>query len=655
MSGAIGGGPAANVMALDSNVGGSVMKDDLNATPDLAGYSLNSRLTRRGLLRRALGAAAGLTVVSGLLAACGGSATESTATTAAPAATQAPGSAGTPTTAAPAATEAATEAASPVTGSSPVGSPSTGGGIRTEGGDRLMGKTIEEPKNTGGTLIYADNLDVRTLNPIIVNDVPSNNVISLFLESMIETNPDTLEPTGNLAVAWESAPDASAWTFFIREGVHWHDGESFSAQDVKFTYDLFMNPESGSNQTSALTEKIDSVAAPDDFTIEFKLKQGVVDFPIDLGDARIIAQHIWKDVAASAVQQDPGSTGADPSRVVGTGPFKFKEWSTGDHVTVVANEEYWDGKPALAEVIYKIVPDTASAIQQLKTGEVDITGVQGSQVKEFENTNVNSVVYPQLSFGFYGTNLDETKTTKFQDARVRQALMYALDRQAIVDNIYFGYAEVAVGTLPTMSWASNPDGIKPELRYDYDVDKAKKLLDEAGWAAGADGVRAKDGQRLAFDMYGISGDNVQQQTLEAMQEYWKEIGVAMTPQPEPFQQLVSRITETFDFEIFLVGFSWGAAPDQSAMWACASYKAGFNMVKYCNPKVDELLKQAAAELDKAKRIELYTEFQNVLLADVPMGVTVFTQGITGVNKRVHNYFPNQQNTRFNAETWWVEK
>ncbi|MCC6935515.1 MAG: hypothetical protein IT333_03285, partial [Thermomicrobiales bacterium] len=175
------------------------------------------------------------------------------------------------------------------------------------------------------------------------------------------------------------------------------------------------------------------------------------------------------------------------------------------------------------------------------------------------------------------------------------------------------------------------------------------------WLAGSDGIREKDGQRMAFTMYGISGDNIAVQSLQAMQEYWKAVGVEMTPSPEPFQQLVSRITETFDFEIFLVGFSWDATPDQSSMWACDSYKAGFNMVKYCNPEVDDLLKQAAAEPNKEKRIELYTEFQNKLLVDIPMGVTVFGQGITGVSKRVHNFFPSQQNTRFNAETWWVEQ
>ncbi|MCC6792633.1 MAG: hypothetical protein IT336_13160 [Thermomicrobiales bacterium] len=633
------------------------MVDDLERVRSSLQSARLSRMSRRGFLGKTIMGATGLTVLGGLLAACGGDDDEDTPAAATSTTASESGAEPTATEAAeasPTEEAEATEEGSPEAEATEAGSPEAGGGTRIEGGDRLMGKDIEEPQQTGGTLIQADSLDIRTLNPVLQNDVPSGYVISLIMQGMIETNPDTLEPVGNLATAWEASADASSWTMFIREGVTWHDGEPFSAADVKFTYDLFMNPESGSNQTSGLTAKIDSVEATDDFTVEFTLKQGVVDFPIDLGSYAIIAEHIWKDTPPASVQQDPGSTGADPSRVVGTGPFKFKEWVTGEQVTLVKNEDFWDGDVVLDEFILKIVPDTASGIQQLKTGEIDIfPGIDPSQVEDFKNTDVNIAVYPQLSFTFYGTNLDETITTKFQDARVRQALMYGHNRQAIADNIYFGYAEVAVGTLPTLSWAANPEGIKPELHFDYDVDKANQLLDEAGWVLGSDGVRAKDGERMSFTMYGISGNNIAVQTLQAMQEDWKAIGVEMTPQPEPFQQLVSRITETFDFEIFLVGFSWDATPDQSTMWACASYKAGFNMVKYCNPEVDELLTKAASEPDKAKRIELYTEFQNVLLADCPMGVTFFSQGITGVSKRVHNYFPSQQTTRFNAETWWV--
>jgi peptide/nickel transport system substrate-binding protein len=140
-----------------------------------------------------------------------------------------------------------------------------------------------------------------------------------------------------------------------------------------------------------------------------------------------------------------------------------------------------------------------------------------------------------------------------------------------------------------------------------------------------------------------------------MQEYWREIGVDMTPSPEPFQNLVSRITETFDFEAFIVGFGWGPTPDQSQMWSCDAYGVGFNIVKYCNPQVDEVLDAALSEQDREKRIELYSQFQNLLLEDLPMAVTDFPQGIAGVSTRVHNFFPSAQNARFNPETWWVDQ
>ncbi|MFW6075961.1 MAG: ABC transporter substrate-binding protein, partial [Chloroflexota bacterium] len=230
--------------------------------------------------------------------------------------------------------------------------------------------------------------------------------------------------------------------------------------------------------------------------------------------------------------------------------------------------------------------------------------------------------------------------------------LYALDREAMLESIRFGYGEVAVGTMPVLSWAYNPDGI--EETYDYDPEMANQLLDEAGWEMNDDGIRERDGETLSFDMYTNTGNTVREQYLTIMQEYWREIGVEMTPQLEPFPALVERITETFDYEVVLIGFSWSATPGQEAMWACDSYPAGFNLVRYCNEDLDEIMVEAAGEVDQDRRIELYTEMQNVLMEDLPMAVLDFPEGIAGVNQRVHNLFPNDPNLRFNTETWWVE-
>jgi peptide/nickel transport system substrate-binding protein len=636
----------------------------MNQEPQAAGLgrALTGRATRRDVLKRAFALGLSAPVVAGLLAACGGD-DKATATksAAAPTTGSAAGSpttaAATPTTASasPSAGASPTKAASPTTAATAAASPSSAGGTgRVEGGDPLMGKTIEPAASEGGTMIEASSLDLRSLNPVLWNDNPSFSFGSFIFEALIDANPDTQEPVGNLISAWETSADGLTMTLYLRDGVVWHDGQPFVAADVKTTFDIFMNPDAGGSQTSDFIAKIDSVEVVDDATVQCNLKIVNPDFLIGVGNSTIcIADHIWNGVAGASVPTDGGATGEDVSRVVGTGPFKFKEWVTNDHATAVRNDDYWGGKPHLDEYIVKTVPDEGAAIQQLRAGEIDYyTGVPNAQVSELEGTDINIVTYDQLNFTFYGYQLDETKSTKFQDPNVRKALLYALDRKSFVENIYFGYAEVAVGTMPPLSWAYHPELIKE--KYEFDVDKANQLLDDAGWAMGADGIRAKDGEKLQFTSYTASGFDVFVKLQQAYQESWKAIGVDMTPVDEPFQQLVDRITSTFDFEMFLIGFNWNVPPDQSAMWACNSYKAGFNIVKYCNPKVDDLLNQALVEQDKQKRIQLYTDFQNVLLEDLPMVATEFGIGIDAVNTRVHNMFPNYANTRFNLETWWVD-
>jgi len=542
--------------------------------------------------------------------------------------------------------------ASPITGGSGTAGIDTIGPFTVE--ELLFGKEIEAPEHEGGTLVQGGSQDISTLLPVVTQDGPSSAVQGLIFESVVSVHPDTLEPIGLLAESWDVAEDASVYTFHLRDGISWSDGEPFTAEDVEFTFLTYMNPDTGSPHGSVISAQIDSIDVLDPLTVQFTLTGTFPDFAVEIMVFNIIAKHIWEDIDPVAMHQDPGATGADPSRVVGTGPFTFEEWVSGEHLTLVPNEDYWRGAPALDAFIFKVLPDDAAAVNQLKTGEIDVSGLPPSAVGEFDGSQDVAVIdYPTLDFIFYGLNLDASKTTLFQDVEVRQALMYALDREAMLDSILFGYGEVAVGTIPTMSWAYNPDGI--ELKYPYDPEMAKQLLDDAGWVKGADGVREKDGQRLAFTMYTSAGNQVRESYLTVLQEYWAEIGVEMTPQFEPFPTLIERLTETFDFEAFLVGFTWGAAVDQSIMFTCdAAGGNGFNFTSYCNPEVDAILSEALSETDRDRRIELYTEFQNIVMEDLPETVMFFSRDIGGVRTRVHNLFPNGVNLLFNAHTWWVE-
>jgi peptide/nickel transport system substrate-binding protein len=555
-------------------------------------------------------------------------------------------------------TEADAEAeASPTEADAEATEPADGGegtGV-IDGGDLTMGQTLDEVENEGGTFIEGSISDISTLMPVVTDDDASGDFQSTMFESLITADPFTLEPVGSLAEAWESNEDQSVWTIYLRDGITWHDGEPFTADDVKITYDLHMNEATGSSYTADLTSKIESVEVVDDLTVQFNLTGTLVDFPLDVGVYGIVAEHIWGELDPALIKEDGGATGEDPSRVVGTGPFMFDSWTVGDNAKSVRYDDYWQGAPALDEYIYKVVPDQAAGTAQLKTGEIDmLQGVSQSEVASFEGTDVTVIPADRLSFTFYGTNLDPEKTPLFQDAEVRQALLYALDREAMVDEIAYGFGIPAVGTMPPLSWAYNPDGI--EMDYPYDPEMAVSLLEEAGWTdTNGNGVVDKDGLEMSFTMYTNAGNNVREQYLVTIQEYWREIGVEMTPQLEDFGALVDRITETFDFEVVLLGFGWSATPDQSAMWHTDSYGGGFNFVKYSNEEVDALLEEANAEADQETRIELYTQMQNILMEELPMAILDFPQLPTGVNNRVHNVFPSDINLYWNLHTWWVEE
>jgi peptide/nickel transport system substrate-binding protein len=609
-----------------------------------------------------------------LVAACGDD-DDATVTPAAQTTPAAPATDATPTPADAATPEATpadagttptpADAATPATGTTPAApgttptpaaatTPGTGDGefTRVDGGDLLFGRDQEDGRQ-GGVIIEGSISDISTLLPVLSSDTASGAVHALIFESLVVVHSETLEPVGRLAESWEVNEDATVYIFHLRDGVEWHDGEPFTANDVKFTYELHMNPESGSSYTNDLASKIESIEVIDDLTVQFNLTGTLVDFGV--GDAiyDIVAEHIWADVPAGNVVSDPGATGTDPSRVVGTGPFMFQEWVINEAVTLVRNDNYWAGAPYLDTYIFKPVPDASALVAQLRTGEVDFGSVQEAALREFEGVqDVTIHDYPTQGFTFYGANMDPEVTTLFQDVEVRQAMLYAIDREALLESIRFGYGEVAIGTMPVISWAYNPDEI--DMTYDYDPDMAEELLEQAGWVMGNDGVRAKDGQRLSFEMITNAGNQVREAYLTAIQQYWADVGIEMTPLLEPFPQVVERLTSTYDFEVVLIGFNWSADPDQSTMFTCEGYGGGFNFVRYCNEEVDDLLQRALNETDRDTRIELYTEFQNIVMEELPIAILDFPQAFIGVNDRVHNMFPAAFGTRVNAHHWWVE-
>ncbi|MDP9365116.1 MAG: ABC transporter substrate-binding protein [Chloroflexota bacterium] len=575
--------------------------------------------------------------------------------------------------ASPMASPGASPAASPGAGASPVASPSTAGTgetIRSITREQYYQQLreafqFEEPQSEGGQLIWGEISDIDTTNGLLSDDLPTGYVMGLIFETMVTSSPIDGSVVPALADSYEIAPDGRTYTFRLNEAAKWHDGTDLTADDVVFSLDFATSGESVYAYTSQVDNAVESYRAVDENTVEIVATDVLATFLYDVaGTVFILPRHIWESVPFAEWPQDPGSTGQDPTRVVGTGPFRFQEWAQGDSVTVVKNEEYWDPEatPNVDEIVLRVLPDENTAVQSLTTGEIDILeGVPPAQVEEVQNTEgVEVAVYDTLRFNWYTPNL---QLPIFQEREVRQALLYGIDRQLIADEIYLGLAQQANGTQPVLSPSYAPDQI--ETVYDYNPDQARQLLEQAGWTdSDEDGTVDKDlngdgaiteDEQLRFDFIYTEGVAIYEQMVPYMQEAWTEIGVDMLPQAVPFPTLQQRLDDG-DFGMALLGFSWSPDGGQGIMFRCDSFAPeGFNSMRYCNEQYDQLDDQQLRTLDDEARSQLQVQLSNIVNNDAANGILVFRQEQTGYSERVHNFFPTGFQFNWSWSFVWVEQ
>jgi peptide/nickel transport system substrate-binding protein len=603
-------------------------------------------LSRRAVIQRAVALGVGLPAAT-MLASCGADDEDPTAISGSGEPKATPEAGGSPSTSPedePTPTSSTEQTAPVVDGEA---TPATGGTF-VDGGDRLMGQEFE-PGISGGTLIEAGYGGS-------VNFSRGGNTYALgqmVFESLLELNPFTLEPVGLLAEAWEVSEDGTTWTFSLREGVSWHDGEPFTGEDVVFSYEYLLTPELNAPAYSILTQYIASIDLIDDYTVAFAALAVRPDFWYYAARRWVAAEHVLADIPPADYPSSPAGTGEDPSLVVGTGPFKFVDLVEDEHFTLERNDDYWDGAPYLDGFVSRVYPSAEGQMTALLAGDADFVyeillsylpqlQEAGMTLAEWQAINPNAILF----------NLDPERTALFQDVRVRQALMYALDRQAMVDTSYEGVGEVVDIIMTRGSVYSNPDGIT--VRYSYDPDRANDLLDEAGWAMGPDGVRQKDGQRLSFTL--LSSQEWEPWAIDAQvtQEYWRAVGVEVELEFVEIAALYELCPEgNYDAALFDF-FPFAIAPDMSDFFACDSAN---NWTSYCNPEVDALLAEGSTTLDLEQRVEIYTEFQNRVLEDLPVIVLYYPNGYSAASPRVHNAgkVGNYLTMWYAAEKIWIEQ
>lgn len=412
-----------------------------------------------------------------------------------------------------------------------------------------------------------------------------------------------IEVVPDLAESWEANEDLTQYTFKLRTDVTWHDGEPFTAQDVKFTFDSVLNPEVNA-QFSGPVSAIDSVEAPDDATVIFNLKASFAPLPVMLGyNQAIVPKHLLEN-------QDLNQPAEFLASPVGTGPFKFVELAQGSHLRVEANEDYFDGRPHLDGIIFQIITDGNARVAQVRSGDVDFTVIDPPQVNSVSDAEGLQIIEAtQVNYYFLAFN---HQVERLQDVRARQALTMALDRDGIVENMLQGYGQVAKGPHhPALGDFYNPD-VAP---IEYDPEGAKQLLADAGWEPGDDGVLVNEaGERFTILLNGPNGYPVLEQLLTYAQQAYTDLGIEVTLEIDEWAVHLDKY-HTGQYDMLN---NWWITPPDPDLYDHYHSESSSNWWSYANPEIDELIMQGRQEADHAKRVEIYHEIQSLLAEDAPV-------------------------------------
>jgi peptide/nickel transport system substrate-binding protein len=452
--------------------------------------------------------------------------------------------------------------------------------------------------------------DVDSLNPVIGVEVPDYEVWNLQYATLTDKAADDFATIPGLAESWEASDDGLTYTYTLREGLKWSDGEPLTAEDVVYTINR-AREEGWLNYDS--TVRNITASAPDERTVV--LRSSVPDPKLPTMDVYILPKHVWEKQDAAAITKYPALDG------VGSGPFVLEELKRGQYWRLKANPNYWGGKPYLDEVVFRLFNNADAMVAALKAGEIDaIHDVPTSSFKELEATDGIVAVQGQQG-GFDELALNGGDGLKkphpaLLDLRVRQAIAHAIDRQTIVDRVLEGLGTTSDAWSPSANPEWTPE-IPEDERFDFDLDKARQILDDAGYLdTNGDGIREMPGGGRPLDL--VYAVRTESQTAPDVAEFvsgWlREIGIKTTLKPMNDSKLTEVIGKG-DYDLFHWGWTPFVDPDPMlSYFTCDQVSQDpedptnyYNDANLCDPEYDRLYEEQKVELDPERRLELVHE------------------------------------------------
>ncbi|WP_439561908.1 peptide ABC transporter substrate-binding protein [Roseinatronobacter sp.] len=513
-------------------------------------------------------------------------------------------------------------------------------------GKPALGQT--PPDSPTGRVIVGVSQEPTVFNPLMPKIEVDDNIHFSIFDALFRINEDgVIVPNLATEVPTQEnggiSEDGLQWRIQLRDDVRWHDGAQFTADDVKFTLELIVNPDFRSWRTTGhnLVRDIE-VVSPTEIT--WRMEEPFAPYMSFLTETFIVPAHIL------GADDNPNESAFNRAPI-GTGAFRWGQRTAGDNLTLVANPEYFGEGPYIEELIFRYIPDMTVLFTQFQSGDIDLVGRSYITQDNYEAArNLPDRVVdlvPATSIESIYLNLERPQ---FKERAVREALYLALDRDSIVDVLYYGLPNQTETFMPRQSYYYH-DSLPT---HEFNLEKARQILDEAGWVPGNDGIRAKDGVRLSFNNSTTTGAHLREQAQQFVQQTFRDIGVEMNIENLPAAVMWGDFWGQSQFDTAMVGITYliAADPDVTNRFHSGAIAAqggrGSNTGQYANPEVDALLEEGAQTFDAEKRREIYLRVQEIIRDDLPfLPLFAYTQ-VYGRKAGIEGFVPNT-NTR--SETW----
>ncbi|MEX2582867.1 MAG: ABC transporter substrate-binding protein [Gemmatimonadota bacterium] len=495
----------------------------------------------------------------------------------------------------------------------------------------------------GGTAIVAVEQDFQVFNPITNTALITSEVMNFMLFTPLIQFDENFEAVPALAESWDL--EETGVTFHLRDDVTWHDGQPVTADDVLFTFETAKNPEAASLLESAFLTMVESAEVIDPQTIRFDFVAPHSQ-PMQAFWWPPIPRHILGDTPVGQLSQAPYNR--DP---VGNGPFRFASWESGTQVVVEANDEYPEelgGRPLLDRVVFRVVPEATTRLTEILTGATDLNySVLPDEAQQVEGqTGVQLIHYPGRQFVYMGLN---NEREPFSDPLVRRAVATGIDRQALIDALLFGYAEIATGMIPP--WSPVAPDIEP---LPYDPEGARALLQEAGYTPGPDGIMQRDGQPLRFTLL-TSEDRLRQDLTVVLQQQLRQIGATVDVRAIEFQTMLQQ-HRARDYDAVLSSWILDTfRVDPNPLFSCeeAQTPESANRAGYCNPQADSLAAAGLRTIDDDEARQTWTLFSEILQEDQPIVILFWQEQLSAISQRLQGVEMDVRGKLITAQEWWI--